>query len=87
MPLTPQQRSTRASIAAYSKVAQQGVAKVAQNVIDGQLKFYLRLVDPEGVLDEADRMQRAIAARRAHMRKASLASSRARQRRREKASS
>ncbi len=83
--LTPQQRSTRASLAAYSKVAKYGAARVAQDVIDGQLRYYLRLVDPEGVLDDTDRMQRAIAARRAHMRKAALASSRARQRRKERA--
>lgn len=81
MTLTPAERTLRAKIAAHTRWAnadpearrQQGnrLRAAAERRFEDQ-------VDPERVLSPADRAQRADAARKAHMSRMALASSKAR---------
>lgn len=67
MPLTPEQRRTRARIAAYARWAKESPAKNAARGQAGLLARFEREVDPDGVLPEAERTRRAEAARKVHM--------------------
>lgn len=86
--LSPTEISLRARIGGYvlhSQVDSAEHMKPAQAASPGQLTYWEREVDPEGVLPELERKRRAECARRAHMTKLALASSQAR-RARKKAS-
>jgi hypothetical protein len=82
MPLTPAQRSLRAKVAAHTLHAQRDGAELTRAAREAFLRSFEPLVDPDGVLPPDVRRRRAEHARRAHMARLSLASSRARARRR-----
>lgn len=66
MSSTPEQRALRARVAAHAKWAQtdpvEGTAKARKAALDR----FDRQVDPEGVLDPAERARRAAHARRSY---------------------
>lgn len=64
--LTSSQRSQRARIAARARWAQQDPAQGTQAARTAFLDRFLRQVDPEGVLPEAERLRRAESAKREH---------------------
>jgi hypothetical protein len=79
VPLTPAQRHQRASQAAHAQWAKEPdptarTAKARQAFLDR----FEREVDPLGELDPSERARRASHARKSHMKRLSLASSRAR---------
>jgi hypothetical protein len=78
MPLTPEQRRLRAQAAAHARWAKESAVRQAQLGQNGLIEKFARDVDPDGVLDEKERYRRAESARRAHMLRMSLASSKAR---------
>jgi len=74
--LTPSQRTLRARIAAFELHTAGGTTTVAARAaFRGSFEVQ---VDPNGVLTDAERQRRAEYARRAHMTRLALASSRAR---------
>jgi len=77
--LSPEQRSLRASGAAYARWAKHDPREAMQHVRDGRWE---REVDPEGLLPPAERKRRAEAAMRAHMQFMALESSKRRAARR-----
>jgi hypothetical protein len=79
--LSPEQRSLRASKAAYSRSAQYDSHELTAPARAGFDKRFLDQVDPDRVLPEAERERRAKAALKAHMKGLALASSRARSKR------
>jgi hypothetical protein len=77
--LTPAQRSIRASLAAHSRWAQETDRKEAmQPALNGMLARFERQVDPDGVLNPAERAKRAESAKKAYYRALQLKSSRSR---------
>lgn len=79
MPLTPAERTLRARAAAHaSHAATSDPAARAAKGAAGMLAKFERQVDPDGVLDPADRRRRAEHLRKAHMAKLALASAKAR---------
>lgn len=81
MPLTPEQRRLSAQIAANARWSREdGHANAARARAGLRAKFE-REVDPDGTLDEAERMRRADCAERAHMQRMALKSARARRER------
>lgn len=79
--LSPTERTLRARTAAltlHSQIDSREHMKAAQGASPGQLPYWERQVDPDGVLDEVERRRRADCARRAHMTRLALASARAR---------
>lgn len=76
--LTPEQRTTRARIAALTRWSKEDPKAQAERMQEGLMEKFRRQVDPEGRLTEAERERRAEAARRAHMQRLALASSKAR---------
>jgi hypothetical protein len=81
--LSPSERTLRARAAAltlHSKVDSTAHLAPARAASPGQLAYWLAQVDPDGILDPAERERRADCARRAHMAKLALASSKARRR-------
>jgi hypothetical protein len=76
--LTPQQRTLRAQIGAASLHAQ-GKTNTAP-AREALKERFERQVDPDGVLDPAERARRAAHARRAHMLSLSLKSAKRRSR-------
>ena len=76
--LTPEQRSTRARIAALTRWSKEDPKAQAQRMQDGMMDRFRREVDPDGTLPAAERERRAVAARKAHMQRLALASSKAR---------
>lgn len=76
--LTPEQRSMRARIAAHARWSKEDPKPNAQRGQAGLLARFEREVDPEGVLPEKERRRRAKSARRAHMGRLALASSKKR---------
>lgn len=79
MPLTPEQRSLRARIASHVSWANTEDPKA--RTAPARSAFFDRFeraVDPDGVLDPADRRRRAEHARKAHMQRLALKSARAR---------
>lgn len=76
MPLTPTERSLRASLAAHVMHARGGTnTEPARKAFD---RRFLDEVDPDRVLDPAERHRRAAHARKAHFKKLALKSARAR---------
>lgn len=78
MPLTPEQRRTRAQLAALTRWSKEDPKANAARGQAGLMARFEREVDPLGELTEAERSRRARAAHRAHMARLSLASSKAR---------
>lgn len=78
MPLTPEQRRLRAQIAAHARWAGEDPAANAARGQAGLLARFEREVDPNGTLPPTERARRAESARRAHMSRLALRSSRAR---------
>jgi hypothetical protein len=79
MPLTPEQRRIRASVAAHARWSQEDPAANAQRGQAGLLARFDREVrEAEPGLTEAEYSRRAESAYRAHMARLSLASSKAR---------
>lgn len=79
--LTPTERTLRARIAGNTFAAKHDVRehmKAAQAASPGQLPYWEHQVDPDGELPEGERKRRAESARRAHMARLALASSKAR---------
>jgi hypothetical protein len=80
--LTPAQRVLRARTAAYAQHAQGKTNTAAAREASPQsLTYWGKQVDPDGVLSDAERDKRAEHARKAHMSRMALASSKARARR------
>lgn len=79
--MTPAQRVLRAKVAAHSSWAATGnrAARTAA-ARRAAMDRFARLVDPEGVLPEAERAERAESARRAHYARMAAASAAARRR-------
>jgi hypothetical protein len=77
--LTPEQRTIRARIAAFSLHAQGGTNTSAATA--GQMARFEAQVDPDGILPSEERAQRAAFARKAHMAGLALRASRARSKR------
>jgi hypothetical protein len=78
--MTPEQRTLRARTAAHAQHAQGRTN--TQPARDAWHKRFLDQVDPDRVLPEAERLKRAEHAKKAHMSRMALASSRARARNR-----
>ena len=76
--LTAEERIQRARLAAHSLHAKTDSRKHTEPGRAALQSKYERLVDPDGVLDEAERKRRAKHAERAHMARMALASSVAR---------
>jgi hypothetical protein len=79
--MTPEQRRLRAQIAANARWSREDPAHNAIRGQAGLLARFEREVDPDGTLPPAERARRAECARKAHMQRLALASSRARARR------
>ena len=81
MPLTPAERSLRASIAAHTRWANTRTAerkRVADRGHAALLATFAAQVDPQGTLPEGERQTLARNAYRAHMKRLALRSSQAR---------
>ena len=81
MPLTREQRTLRARVAAHARWSKEDPAANAARGQAGLLARFEREVDPDGSLPPAERERRAQSAYRAHMGRLALASSKARARR------
>ena len=77
---TPSQRSQAARVAAFSLHASHDPYATTAPARAAFIAKFARQVDPEGILEPAERERRAQAAMRAHMAALALKSSRARQR-------
>jgi hypothetical protein len=81
---SPSERSLRARIAAHtlhSRVDSREHTAPARAASPGQLPYWEHQVDPNNELSELERKRRAELARRAHMVRLALASSRSRRKR------
>lgn len=80
---TRSERITRAKLAAYTSWANTAdrSARTAP-ARRAYLKRFERMVDPDGILDPVERVERAKQAMRAHMTRAALRSAQSRRRRR-----
>lgn len=67
MPLTPEERSRHARMAALTRWSREDPALNMARARDGQWAKFERQVDPDGTLDPAERQRRAKRAQRAHM--------------------
>lgn len=76
--LTPSERSMRASIAALSRWANTDSKEASEAARRRQLDRFEREVDPDGILDPAERTKRADRSRRAYMQRLALKSAKAR---------
>ncbi len=76
--LTPEQRSLRARIAAYTLHSRRDPRITTKPARDAFLARFEREVDPDLQLDEAERRRRAEAAKKAYFSALALKSSRAR---------
>lgn len=79
--LTPEERSMRARIAAHSLHAQHDSREITAPARQAFMDSFERNVDPEGVLDPAERRRRAEHARKAHFTAMALKSSEVRRQR------
>lgn len=84
--LTPEQRSQRARTAALSRWANEDPTGQVISMQRGIQKRFEREVDPDETLPLAERQRRAEAARKAHMARIALKSSRVRAARKPKPS-
>ena len=80
-PLTPEQRSIRARIAAHTLHARVDPAEHTAPARKAFLDRFEAEVDPAGVLPEAERRRRAEHAKKAHFARLALKSAQARRRR------
>jgi len=78
--LTPGQRTLRARNAALTRWSQEDPTATAIRAQAGLLAKFVREVDPDQQLPEAERQRRAKAAHRAHMTRLAFLSSKARAR-------
>lgn len=79
MTATPAQRRLASSVASLTRWSQEpDRAGAMRPALNGFLARFERQVDPDGVLDPQERTMLADAARRAHMRRLALASSKKR---------
>ena len=78
MSLSPEQRTLRAQIAANTRWSTEDPGPAMEKVREGFLRKFEEQVDPDRVLIPQERERRALAARRAHMQRLALKSSRAR---------
>jgi hypothetical protein len=79
MTATPAQRSMAGQIAAYSRWAKTtDRAAALKPANDARLAKFMDQVDPDGVLPPEKRLELALLARKAHMRRLALASSKKR---------
>lgn len=76
--MTPEQRSLRARMAAYSLHAQRDSRELTRAAREAFLGRFLDEVDPDRSLPEPERLRRAQAARKAYFTKLALKSSQAR---------
>lgn len=76
--MTPEQRSLRSSIAGSTRHALHGSTELSRQGVEGALRRFEFDVDPTHALPDAERRNRALAARRAHMSRLALKSSKAR---------
>jgi hypothetical protein len=76
--MTPEQRSMRARIGAYSLHAKHDPRVTTEPARRAFLSRFEREVDPEGVLPERERLRRAEYARKAYFTRLALASAKAR---------
>jgi hypothetical protein len=65
-PLSPEQRRQRARLGAYAQQAAHDTKLTTAQARQAFEQRFLRQVDPEGVLPEAERLRRARAARKAY---------------------
>ncbi len=77
-PLTPQQRSLRARLAAHAMHAKHDSRDTTAKGREAFLGKFLDEVDPDRVLPEAERNRRAEHARKAHFTRLALLSAKAR---------
>lgn len=77
-PLTPEQRTLRARVAAHTMHAKNDPKATTAAAREAFLSRFEREVDPDEVLDPDERARRAEHARSAHFARLALASSRAR---------
>lgn len=80
MPLTPEQRTLRARIAAHAMHSRHDSRETSANGRAAFLARFEREVDPDGVLPEAERQRRAEHARRAYFARLAYKSARSRAR-------
>lgn len=86
-PLTPEQRQIRSSLASLTRWSREPDRAAAMRpALNGFLARFEKQVDPDGELDPETRTKLAEAARKAHMRRLALASSKAKAAKRRKAS-
>ncbi len=78
MALTPQERSTRARIAAHTRWANTDPATASEQARRRQLDRFEREVDPDGSMAPQERARRAEHARKAHMHRLALKSAKVR---------
>jgi len=76
--LTPQERSLRAQIAAFTLHATRDPVKHTAPARRAWLDSFIQQVDPDGVLSPEERTRRAECALKAHMRRLALRSAKAR---------
>ena len=77
-PLTPEQRSLRARLAAYEQQAKHDTRETTRKARESFLARFEEQVDPDRELPEAERQRRALAARKAHFTRLALRSARVR---------
>lgn len=85
-PLTPEQRVLRARLGAYALHAKYDSRELTAAARDARWQRHLDAVDPDGTLPRAERVRRATARQREEMARLALLSSRARARRKGRAS-
>ena len=81
MPLTPELRKQRATIAAYARWSKHDAAAGTQKPRAAFLQRFVDQVDPDRVLTAAERDRRAKAALKAHMAQLAFKSAKARAKR------
>ncbi len=78
MPLSPEERSQRARLAAHARWARTDARQATQPGRDAFMARFEREVDPDGTLDPVERLRRAGHARTAYFLRMSLKSAKAR---------
>ena len=78
--LTPEQRSLRARMGAYAMLSRNDPRETTRAGREKFMSRFLDEVDPDRLLDEAERLRRAEAARKAYFTGLALKSARARRR-------
>lgn len=81
--LTPEERSQRARLAAYTRWSKQDPVEGTQKARDAFHASFIEQVDPDRVFPEPERLRRANAARSAYYARLAYKSAKARRERRE----